>query len=99
MSEITLTDDQQNDLDELVHDVASQIASNAINADEGMDFLLSLGYAEHVAKDMLAGDEPDEVIHDAAAAEASDAINSGRGWDFLLTYGWTNEEIKTRLGL
>lgn len=40
-----LDEDQQEALDELTHDTASQIASNAINSGEQVDFLLANGWS------------------------------------------------------
>jgi hypothetical protein len=56
----SLDDDQQSDLDELVHDVASQIASDAINAGDQIDFLLSQGWTTEQIAQRLGADKNDE---------------------------------------
>lgn len=93
-----LTEQQQDILDDLVHDTASQTASNAINAGEQDEFLRALGHSEDDIAAAIA-DDVDEAVHDAAASEASDAINGGDGWAYLLANGWSEQDIRDRLGL
>lgn len=101
MSSITpaLTDAQQALLDDLVHDAASQAASDAINHGDHGDLLRSMGYGDDAIDALLGEADPDEAVHDAASQDASNAINSGQQWDFLLAQGWSDNGIREALGL
>lgn len=91
-----LTDDQQDALDDLVHDQASQHGSDAINSGEQEDFLRTHGWTQDQIEAAREGDL-DEIVHDVASQVGSDAVNSGEGWDYLLTNGWTSQEIAARI--
>lgn len=92
-----LTETQQDTLEELIHDQASQHGSDAVNSGEQEDFLRTHGWTETQIAAAKEGDL-DETVHDAASQIASDAINAGDGWDFLLTNGWSAQDIRARIG-
>ena len=50
----SLSQAQEDALGDLVHDVARQAASNAVNAGEGVEFLLSNGRTEEQIVERLA---------------------------------------------
>jgi hypothetical protein len=83
MSEVdlfSLTTEEEMILADLVHDAASEAASAALNAGEGIHFLLTFGYAEEDIREMIKERKSDaeggEVLATLTLTPSTDLVNS-----------------------